>query len=102
MKKIFSFLCLIAAIVVAMSACSSTKEEKGTSETGNAALDNIFARKSVRTYLNKGVEKEKIDLMLRAGMAAPSGKDIRPWEFIVVSDRAKLDSMAAAEQSKYQ
>ena len=37
MKKIFSFLCLIAAIVVAMSACSSTKEEKGTSETGNAA-----------------------------------------------------------------
>lgn len=49
MKKIFFFLCLIAAIVVAMSACSSTKEEKGTSETGNAALDNIFARKSVRT-----------------------------------------------------
>ena len=96
MKKIFSFLCLIAAIVVAMSACSSTKEEKGTSETGNAALDNIFARKSVRTYLNKGVEKEKIDLMLRAGMAAPSGKDVRPWEFIVVSDRAKLDSMTAA------
>ena len=74
MKKIFSFLCLIAAIVVAMSACSSTKEEKGTSETGNAALDNIFARKSVRTYLNKGVEKEKIDLMLRAGMAAPFGE----------------------------
>ena len=29
-------------------------------------------------------------------MAAPSGKDVRPWEFIVVSDRAKLDSMAAA------
>ena len=49
MKKIFSFLCLIAAIVVAMSACSSTKEEKGTSGTGNAALDNIFERKSVRT-----------------------------------------------------
>ena len=96
MKKIFSFLCLIAAIVVAMSACSSTKEEKGTSETGNVALDNIFARKSVRTYLNKGVEKEKIDLLLRAGMAAPSGKDVRPWEFVVVSDRAKLDSMAAA------
>ncbi len=34
--------------------------------------------------------------MLRAGMAAPTGRDIRPWEFIVVSDRAKLDSMAAA------
>ena len=95
MKKIFSFLCLFMAIV-AMSSCSSAKEEKGTSGTGNAALDNIFERKSVRTYLNKGVEKEKIDLLLRAGMAAPSGKDVRPWEFVVVSDRAKLDSMAAA------
>ena len=41
-------------------------------------------------------KKEKIDLMLRAGMAAPTGRDIRPWEFVVVSDRAKLDSMAAA------
>lgn len=87
-----------------MSDCSShcydllffCKEEKGTSGTGNAVLDNIFERKSVRAYLNKGVEKEKIDFMLRAGMAAPTGRDIRPWEFVVVSDRAKLDSMAAA------
>ena len=73
MKKIFSFLCLIVA-VTAMTSCSSAKEEKGTSGTGNAVLDNIFERKSVRAYLNKGVEKEKIDLMLRAGMAAPTGK----------------------------
>ena len=82
--------------MTAMISCSSSKEEKGTTGTGNVALDNIFERKSVRTYLNKGVEKEKIDLMLRAGMSAPSGKDVRPWEFVVVSDRAKLDSMAAA------
>ena len=64
-----------------MSDCSShcydllffCKRRKGTSGTGNAVLDNIFERKSVRAYLNKGVEKEKIDLMLRAGMAAPTG-----------------------------
>ena len=76
MKKIFSFLCMFMAMT-AMISCSSSKEEKGTTGTGNAALDNIFERKSVRTYLNKGVEKEKIDLMLRAGMSAPSGKDVR-------------------------
>ena len=75
MKKIFSFLCMFMAMT-AMISCSSSKEEKGTTGTGNAALDNIFERKSVRTYLNKGVEKEKIDLLLRAGMAAPSGKDV--------------------------
>ena len=77
MKKIFSFLCLFMAIV-AMSSCSSAKEEKGTSGTGNAALDNIFERKSVRTYLNKGVEKEKIDLLLRAGMAVRGNLSLCP------------------------
>ncbi|WP_455592579.1 nitroreductase family protein [Bacteroides sp.] len=77
-----------------VSCTSSPQGEKATS--ANAALDNIFARKSVREYLDKGVEKEKIDLMLRAGMAAPSARDLRPWEFIVINDRATLDSMAAA------
>lgn len=91
MKKYFFFLLATLSLI----ACTSTpQKEKSTS--ANAALDNIFARKSVRTYLNKGVEKEKINLMLRAGMAAPSGRDLRPWEFIVITDRAKLDSMAAA------
>lgn len=94
MKKSFSFFCLFMA-AVAMMSCAS-KEEQGISGTGNVALDNIFERKSVRTYLDKEVEKEKIDLMLRAGMAAPTGKNIQPWEFVVVTDRAKLDSMAAA------
>ncbi len=93
MKKIFSFLCLIVA-VTAMTSCSSAKEEKGTSGTGNAVLDNIFERKSVRAYLNKGVEKEKIDLMLRAGMAAPTGRDIRPWEFVVVQEKETLEKLS--------
>ena len=105
MKKIFSFLCLIVA-VTAMTSCSSAKEEKGTSGTGNAALDNIFERKSVRTYLNKGVEKEKIDLLLRAGMAAalPYAKMLTQARnaIIVCGDSVKssywyLDCSAAAQ-----
>lgn len=91
--KLNFIIVLLATLMLA--SCSSTPQgEKSLS--ANAALDNIFARKSVRTYLNKGVEKEKIDLLLRAGMAAPSGKDLRPWEFVVVSERATLDSMASA------
>lgn len=75
-------------------ACNSEKKE-GTFQTQDA-LENIFARKSVRKYLPKPVEKEKTDLLLKAGMAAPTGKDTRPWEFVVVTKRAALDSMAAA------
>lgn len=60
-----------------------------------AVLENIAERKSVRKFLNKEVEEEKITAMIKAGMAAPSGMDRRPWEFVVVTDRAALDSMAA-------
>ena len=87
---------IVSGLILMMMtvACNSEKKE-GTFQTQDA-LENIFARKSVRKYLPKPVEKEKTDLLLKAGMAAPSGKDVRPWEFVVVSDRAKLDSMAAA------
>lgn len=77
-----------------MNACNSQKE-KTTVQTQDA-IENIFARKSVRKYAEKPVEQEKVQLLLKAAMAAPSGKDMRPWEFIVVDDRAALDSMAAA------
>ncbi len=95
MRKISALLLMVAVLLTIIASCSSAPQG-AVSASGNAALDNIFARKSVRTYLNKGVEEEKIDLMLRAGMAAPSGKDQRPWEFIIVTERASLDSMAAA------
>ena len=94
-RKICFLLLSTVVLLTTVFSCSSVSQ-KTESVSANAALDNIFARKSVRTYLNKGVEEEKIDLMLRAGMAAPSGKDLRPWEFIVVTKRASLDSMAAA------
>ena len=46
--------------MISFAACSSASQGEVPS-TSNAALDNIFARKSVRAYLDKEVEKEKID-----------------------------------------
>lgn len=89
------FLLLTIFIVFSFVACNSMVKKKEMTEE-NPALANIFARKSVRKYLDKGVEDEKIMTLLKAGMAAPSGKNVRPWEFIVVKERATLDSMAAA------
>lgn len=87
-------LLTISIIVLAMTACNSEKKQDGQFQTQDA-LENIFARKSVRKYLPRPVEKEKLELILKAGMAAPSGKDVRPWEFVVIDDRNTLDSMAA-------
>lgn len=59
-------------------------------------METIFSRTSIRTYQDRTVEPQKIELLLRAAMSAPSGKDQRPWEFVVVNERPILDSLAAA------
>ena len=38
----------------------------------NPIFENIMSRTSVRSYTEKPVEQEKVEMMLRAGMAAPS------------------------------
>lgn len=84
--------CLAFAAVLSLVGCASPAGENAGQ---NPVLENILARKSVRQYTNRPVDPEKIDLLLRAGMAAPSGSDKRPWSFVVVQDRDRLDSMAA-------
>jgi nitroreductase len=58
------------------------------------ALTVIHSRKSVRKYLNKPVSKEQLEVLLRAGMAAPTAGDKRPWSFVVVTERAMLDTLS--------
>lgn len=60
------------------------------------ALECILSRKSVRKYTDQPVTDEQIDTLLKAAMAAPTGKNVRPWEFVVVRDREVLDAMAQA------
>lgn len=57
-------------------------------------LENIFARKSVRSYTDQPVSREQLDTLVRAAMAAPSGRDMRPWKFVVVDDAAVMDSLS--------
>ena len=38
----------------------------------NQIFENIMSRTSVRSYTDIPVEREKVEMMLRAGMAAPS------------------------------
>ncbi len=88
----FVFFISVVTIAFMMTACNPTQKESKFQTQD--ALENLFARKSVRKYLAKPVEKEKTELLLKAGMAAPTGKDTRPWEFVVVTDREVLDSLA--------
>ncbi len=56
--------------------------------------DSIFTRISVRKYEDRPVEPEKLEQILRAGMAAPSACNQQPWEFYVVTNREKIQALS--------
>ncbi|MBR2150143.1 MAG: nitroreductase family protein [Prevotella sp.] len=53
----------------------------------NPVLSTIMARRSVRKYLDKPVEHEKLEIIVRAGINAPSGMNRQPWVVRVVEDQ---------------
>lgn len=55
-------------------------------------LDGIFARRSIRKFTAQPVEQEKIEMLLKAAMAAPSAMNAKPWHFLVITEP---DSLAA-------
>ena len=56
-------------------------------------LKTILARRSVRQYTDEPIPEEKLKAILYAGLAAASSKNRRPWEFVLVQDRAMLDRL---------
>ncbi len=46
--------------------------------------ETIFGRRSIRKYLNKPLEAEKLTLILKAAMSAPTARNMQGWRFITV------------------
>ena len=61
-----------------------------------ALLDLIKHRKSVRNFLDRPVEREKILMCLEAARLAPSACNSQPWKFIVVDDIQLKNKLCAA------
>ena len=89
---------LLLAFIVAGGQQLSAQNNKRQNVIGmeEIVLDNILARTSIRSYQDRPVEQDKIEKLLRAGMAAPSAVDKRPWHFVVVTDKQVLEGLAEA------
>lgn len=64
-------------------------------------MNILKERRSVRNYLDKMVEEEKIFNLLESARLAPSGKNTQPWHFIIVrseSNRAKLAQVSQKQK----
>lgn len=63
-----------------------------------AFADNLKRRRTVRDYTARAVPREVLEPCLRAAMSAPSGANMQPWHFAVITDPAvKREIRLAAE-----
>lgn len=86
-----------AGVATAQDCCKQgeQKEQQACCEKGGkAAIENIMTRTSIRKFKQQPVEKEKVETMLRAAMAAPTAMNKQPWHFVVVDDKQVLDQLA--------
>jgi nitroreductase len=60
----------------------------------NSFFELLKTRRSIRKYLPKVVEQEKIDLITKAALMSPASKRSNSWEFVVVQDKATLQKLA--------
>lgn len=64
-------------------------------------LDLARRRCSVRKYLPKPVEREKLQQVIEAGRIAPSAANRQPWHFIVVDDEAVKNELASVYRGEW-
>lgn len=60
-------------------------------------MDSIFKRRSIRKYTDEKISKEDIVLITKAGMNAPSARNLRPCSYIIIDDKHVLESVASID-----
>lgn len=71
----------------------STSSSDADTAVQSSTIEDIMTRTSVRAYSDREVKSEQIDTLLHAAMAAPTAGNKQPWRFVVIDDRAILDSI---------
>ncbi len=61
-----------------------------------SVIQVIRDRRSVRSYVNKPVERDKIERLLEAARLAPSASNRQEWRFVVVTDPQRRRALAEA------
>lgn len=59
-------------------------------------LHQLFLeRHSIRRYTDREVSGDDVRTILEAALLAPTSKSARPWQFVVVEDKAMLERLSA-------
>ena len=62
-------------------------------------MDTILKRRSIRKYTGEDIPEETLRQILQAGLLAPTSRNLKPWDFYVVKDKATLRKLSAAKNA---
>ena len=58
----------------------------------------IEQRRSIRKFLKRRIEDQKINVLIQAALLSPSSRGSQPWELVLVTDQGLLEELSKAKK----
>ena len=88
MKRVVLLLALCVTALLSVWLITESQKKSGV-------IEAIEARRSVRAYKGTPVEHEKLELLAKCGVLAPSAMNRQEWEVRIVENKAWIDGATA-------
>jgi nitroreductase len=88
MKRVVLLLALCVTALLSVWLITESQKKSGV-------IEAIEARRSVRAYKDTPVEHEKLEILAKCGVLAPSAMNRQEWEVRIVENKAWIDGATA-------
>ena len=88
MKRVVLLLALCVTALLSVWLITESQKKSGV-------IEAIEARRSVRAYKDTPVEHDKLELLAKCGVLAPSAMNRQEWEVRIVANKAWIDGATA-------
>ena len=89
--------CIIAVLAAGLLAAAGCANDSAQAQAGagdgNAVIEAIMARRSIRQYKDTPVEREKLQLLAECGVNAPNGMNAQAWEVRIIDSNEWIDGI---------
>ncbi|MGL4211329.1 MAG: nitroreductase family protein, partial [Cetobacterium somerae] len=58
---------------------------------------DFLSRRSIRKYTSQNIEKEKLDEILKVALTAPTGRNLKPFELILIKEKNALNKLSLSK-----
>lgn len=88
MRKYIIIISALFASIFGFAACK--QGETAPTESGNAVIEAIMSRRSIRKYLDKPVSRDLLQQIAVCGVNAPNGSNSQLWEVRIVDNQQTI------------